>query len=553
MMTKKRDENSMLCPVKPLMTLLPLGFVLLSAPGLAWAQGRAVVTVDLSKPLNVLTETSLSLPVLSSDASSFSLTGVPYLRAAGVTSLRYPGYSQYPGNNGLADEYHWSSQKVTNYKAVGGMSVAAEGNFASFALLAEKLGQATITVNYGSNEKGTGGGEPAEAAAWVAYANGSVDDNKALGKDSSGYDWKTVGFGAGLRSQAPLGEDDGLNFLRIQHPKPFGFKLWQVGDEVYNNGFYAYQEPWGWQHVGNPDLHGPAPTALKDFAKLKGNPKLSPATYGEGVKAFSAAMKAVDPSIQIGAGLVMPPTNLSWNDDVLKSACGAIDFVSLDWGEAPTGPSDDKTLNEAELLKSNAGKIGGAIKDLLSGYELFCAKGHKPRIAFARAGIESWVPKVVHPAVKALWLADTYALLIETGSVSANWGEMYGDTILSADHKRMAPAFYGLEMLHILVHAPGDVLVNASSSSPLLSVHASRRRDGYVGLMLVNKDPEAAATVKVSFKGGVPGTAGKRFEYGNAQFSAGGQLATTPFTAGGAEFSVTVPAYSITDIVLPAQ
>jgi hypothetical protein len=163
------------------------------------------------------------------------------------------------------------------------------------------------------------------------------------------------------------------------------------------------------------------------------------------------------------------------------------------------------------------------------------------------------VPKVAHPAVKALWLADTYALLIETGSVSANWGEMYGDTMLSADHKRFAPAFYGLEMLHVLVHAPGDVLVNASSSSPLLSVHASRRRDGYVGVMLVNKDLEQAATVKVSFKGGVPGTAGKRFEYGNAQFSTGEQLATTAFTSGGAEFSVTVPAYSVTDIVLPAQ
>jgi hypothetical protein len=533
--------------------VLNSGLLAVLTPGLVCAQNHANVTVDLSKPLNVLTETSLSLPVLSSDASSFSLTGVPYLRVAGVTTLRYPGYSQYAGNAGVADEYHWSTQKVTNYKAIGGMSVATEGNFAGFSLLAEKLGQAMIAVNYGSNDKGTGGGELQEAAAWVAYANGSADDTKPLGKDSSGQDWKTVGYWAGIRGQAPLDDDDGVNFLRIQHPKPFGFKLWQIGDEVYNNGFYAYQEPWGWQHVGNPDLHGPAPTGPKDFTKLKGNSKLSPTAYGEGVKAFSAAMKAVDPSILIGAGLIMPPTNLGWNDDVLKSACGAIDYVSLDWGESPTGPSDDKTLNEADLLKENAGKIGGAIKDLLSGYELFCPKGHKPRIAFARAGIESWVPHVTHPAVKALWVADTYALLIETGSVSANWGEMYGDTLLSSDHKKLAPAFDGLEMLHILVHSPGDVLVNASSSSPLLSVHASRRRDGYVGVMLVNKDPEAASTVKVTFKGGVPGAAGKRFEYGNAQFSAGVQLTTTAFTEGGAEFSVTVPPYSVTDIVLPAQ
>jgi hypothetical protein len=130
---------------------------------------------------------------------------------------------------------------------------------------------------------------------------------------------------------------------------------------------------------------------------------------------------------------------------------------------------------------------------------------------------------------------------------------MYGDSMLSADRKKFGPAFFGLEMLHILVHAPGDVLVNASSNSPTVSVHASRRRDGYVGLMLVNKDPKDAATVKVSFKGGTPGAAGKRFEYGSTQLSAGGQLSATPFTGGGAEFSVTVPAYSVTDIVLPAQ
>ena len=38
----------------------------------------------------------------------------------------------------------------------------------------EKVGaNALITVNYGMNSLGTGGGEPKEAAAWVAYANGS--------------------------------------------------------------------------------------------------------------------------------------------------------------------------------------------------------------------------------------------------------------------------------------------------------------------------------------------------------------------------------------------
>ncbi|HEY3768298.1 MAG TPA: hypothetical protein VGN44_06465 [Candidatus Angelobacter sp.] len=91
-------------------------------------------------------------------------------------------------------------------------------DFGHFLQLVEAIqGTAIITVNYGSNLAGTGGGEPAEAAAWVAYANGSPADQKVIGKDSTGYDWKTVGYWASLRASKPLEADDGQNFLRIAH------------------------------------------------------------------------------------------------------------------------------------------------------------------------------------------------------------------------------------------------------------------------------------------------------------------------------------------------
>src|SRR5437763_1132618 len=42
----------------------------------------------------------------------------------------------------------------------------------AFIRVARQTGaQALITVNYGSNAAGTGGGSPREAAAWVRYAN----------------------------------------------------------------------------------------------------------------------------------------------------------------------------------------------------------------------------------------------------------------------------------------------------------------------------------------------------------------------------------------------
>ena len=533
----------------------------------ALGQNHVNATVDLSKAVNILRDTSIGVPAPTFDGNIFNPDGIPYLRAAGVSTPRYPG------NPGVADLYHWSTKTTTRYKGIDAGYFAPESDFGHFALLAEKLGQALIEVNYGANFDGTGGGEPAEAAAWVAYANGDPANDHALGKDSTGEDWKTVGYWATLRGQAPLAADDGLNFLRIQHPKPFGFKLWQVGDELYKNGYF------GGEHVGNPDLHGPTPAALKDFAKLKNDPKLSPAAYAENFKAFAKAMKAVDPTILIGTALTTPPDptlrnkttwdkdgehadpsawmavkwGMDWNKDVLKGACANLDFVSLEWTMSPMLPPDWKTIDEASLLSTSGANYSIILNGMIGDYGKYCPSGRMLPMAFAPAAISNW-GKIEHPEVKALWIADTYATLIESGAVNIGWNEMYGDSMLSADRKKAGPAFYGLQMLHILAHGPGDALLSASSSNASqVGVHATLRRDGIVGLMLVNKDPKSAATVKVTFKNGNIGSTGKRVDYGSALYATGAPVAQSAFTASGNEFTVTIPPYTVTDILLPSH
>jgi hypothetical protein len=49
------------------------------------------------------------------------------------------------------------------------------------------------------------------------------------------------------------------------------------------------------------------------------------------------------------------------------------------------------------------------------------------------------------------------------------------------------------------------------------------------------------------------GPTGKRLDYGSAQFEAGTSLAVSPFTATGKELTVTVPPYTVTDILLPGH
>lgn len=517
----------------------------------ALASAQAVkVNVDLDKSVNILTTTTIGLPAVMFDSAAFKPDTAPYTHLAGANLIRYPG------NHGVADIFHWSTNTLTRYKGSDPPYLNPDSNFGNLAKNLDRIGTAMLVVNYGANLDGTGGGDAGEAAAWVAYANGDAADTKPIPKDKDGDDWHTVGFWATIRSQAPLQSDDGFNFLRIAHPRPFGIALWQIGDQVYNNGFY------GEKHTGDPDLHAPAPASPKDLAKLEKNAGLSPSFYGARVLDFARAMKAVDPNIRVGATLaeVDGQTSdwdwntkmwaLDWNDKVLKAGCPGMDFVTLEWLAAPLLPPDYKNLNEADLLGSTRQKIGSILGGLLDLYKRDCPKDHLPRVAFAPAAVAAW-PHIEHPVAITLWVADTYAILAETGAQIVSWSEMHGPAMLSDDNKTFGPAFMGLEMLHIIAHNPGDTFMQADSSSPTLAVHATRRRDGIVGLMLVNDDPKAAATVTVTLNGAAVGAKGKRIDYGLAQQKAGAPISQSDMTGLGGKFTLSVPPYTVTDILIP--
>jgi hypothetical protein len=522
----------------------------LASSSLAAAQETSKVTVNLGKPVNILTSMSLAAPANLYDGSNYDNQTVPYLKASGLTVLRFPSSS--------ADVYHWSTNTETAYKGIEVGYINPAANIANVAKLTDQTGTAMVVVNYGSNLDGNGGGEPAEAAAWVAYANSDPASSLVIGKDSTGHDWGTAGKWATIRSQAPLATDDGYNFLRIAHPAPLKIKLWQIGSHVYNNGFY------GGDHVGEPDLHGPAPTALKDFGKLRKNPKLSAGFYGDQIVEFAKAMKDVDPSIQIGAAFVTPPDGLSWAPDwnatVLKKACSVIDFETLEWlSGGATLPPDWKTMDEDALFRktmdggaqvsSPRSQLDGIFTGLLYDDKNNCPKGKTPRIAFNPAGVVTW-PKVERPVAEALYIADVDALLVESGSVNISTPELYSDNMVANDRKKVGPVFIGMQMLHAFLHNPGDALVDTTSSDFKLAVHAVKRRDGVFALMLINEDASTAITAKISVSGGQVGSKGRRFDYGLAQQKAGTGIAPVEIKDVGNEFSVTVPQYTITDILI---
>jgi hypothetical protein len=104
------------------------------------------------------------------------------LRSVGIKSLRWPGGS-------VSDLFHWRG----NFDCLGGY-VDQRSTFDSLVQDVQQPANAdlAVTVNYGSNAACDGGGDPAEAATWVAYAKsqGYAVSNWTVGNEVYGS-WET--------------------------------------------------------------------------------------------------------------------------------------------------------------------------------------------------------------------------------------------------------------------------------------------------------------------------------------------------------------------------
>ena len=553
----------------------------LMVPPAAHAQLKTTVHVDTTKGEAVVYTTSIGVSGDRWDAKAFDPATVKLLQDVGITSLRFPG------NNGIDALYHWSTGAITNpYTNDRAPAFADARKFPAMAPIIDQLGTALITVNYGSNLDGSGGGEPAEAAAWVAYVNGDPASTVVIGKDSKGNDWKTVGYWATMRASKPLATDDGYNALRIAHPRSMGIQLWTVGFEPWNNGFYGQARTlgsdadnsglYGQSGSPEPDLHiGPVPTS-KDWGKHSENAKVGPAAYGAAVVEFIKAMKAVDPTILVGASLTLPlsttgdnspnPLGKNWNAQVLKAACASMDFSAITMFEGKGAPPDyNLNIDEDDLLRTARDPLDNTkhfsvnglyhdyallITDLVEKYKKNCPAGRQPPLAFTNVGIIPWLP-AKNPAVIGLYTADAVATLVERGAYTVQWAPVHAPSPSLLDNNNQpAQGYYGIKLVHQIAK-PGDTFVAATTPMDMLSVHAVKRRDGGLGLMFVNKDFNQSVAVTVTVDGYSFAAKGTRYDYGKPTLDAGKTIVDGPIDGLGGTFTVTVPRLSVTDIVIP--
>jgi hypothetical protein len=319
--------------------------------------------------------------------------------------------------------------------------------------------QMMVTVNYGSAAKGNKPASPSEAAEWVHYAN------------------------------------------RI---RKYGVKYWEIGNEIYGNGYYGAH----WE----TDFH-------KDH---------SPAAYGRNAVAFIKAMKQQDPQIEAGLVLATPtqwPDGQGpedWNSTVLKSACGSADFVSLHFYPQQPGQESD-----AGLLAST-GAISVMVRKTRTLLRADCGK-HAARVGIMVTetnSVSSNPGKQTTGPVNAVFLVADYIAWLQAGVQNVSWWDLHNSASNGSDSSSLAGSThfgdYGLlssgapgfaqdapyatyQALRLvgLAAKPGSRFVWSSSSSSDIGAFALRRSDGGMTVVVLNLSAKSVSVTiaKTAAKG----------------------------------------------------
>ena len=285
----------------------------------------------------------------------------------------------------------------------------------------------------------------------------------------------TANYGSGTVQEAA----DWVKYSNVD--KGYGVKYWEIGNEVYGNGHYGNGK--GWESDDHADK--------------------SPREYGKNLVAYSKAMKAVDPTVKIGAVLTTPGgwpdkekapgDTADWNNTVLSIAAKSVDFVIVHW--YPGGKTTADLLNTPSKIAATTSELRSLI-----------AKYTGSRAASVEIAVTE-TDAVGSPALTsqaaALFAPDTYMTWFEQGATHVDWWNLHngsgqapttvnGQTdyqdggILSAGtcvggkcqppRDTPFPTYWGIRSLTALAQ-PGDTMVKSSSGNSSVTVHAVRSSD----------------------------------------------------------------------------
>jgi hypothetical protein len=318
-----------------------------------------------------------------------------------------------------------------------------------------------------------------------------------------------------------------VNYANIT--RGLGIKYWEIGNEVGGNGYYG--DP-GWEY----DLHYPYD------GNRAGQPALSPAAYGSNSLAFINAMKAQDSTIKCGIGF--DQGRVSYNAAALPPVSNVVDFVVIHWYPGGT---------DAQILQSPS-QIPGGVSDCRSQIGQYVgSRSNQVGIAVTETG------SGVLGGGSAEYAADTLLTWIENGAINVDYQELHSGFLASGtpgttNNALLGPA-YGAKMARLLANV-GDTMLQITSSTSSMHVHATTRQDGKTGVMLINTDPLIPIAVTVNISGPALASTGIWYQFGQTNFIGTNNYPSYPISSNnvsglGNTFTVTVPAYTLVNLLIP--
>lgn len=390
---------------------------------------------------------------------------LPLLQEAGCRALRWPGGS-------TSDAYHWASDTSGNKTFMNLVTnLAAQSN-------------SIITVNYGT-------GTSNEAAAWV----GSVNITNHC-----------------------------------------GVKYWEIGNEVYGS----------WENDSNSLPHDPYTYALRAAGYIQ-------------------LMKAIDPTIKIGAvavpgedsytnyiadtvtNPVTSQTHYGWTPVMLTEfkRLGVFpDFLIYHFYPEYTSSGLNSTDDDPYLLQvagnpcpsvfTDWASAAASLRQQLSDY--LGTDGTNIELCVTENNSDAGAQgKQSTSIVNALYLADSLGQLMRTEFNSLFWWDLRNGPGSSGDFDSSLygwrtsgdlgvidgastpyPTFYADKLLQSFVR-PGDTVLNASSDYINLSAYATRKADGALALLVINKTPTNILNAEISLTNFTAWSSAAARSYGIAQ------------------------------------
>jgi hypothetical protein len=343
-----------------------------------------------------------------------------------------------------------------------------------------------------------------------------------------------------------------------------GFKYWEVGNETYFGT--------------DPDSNNVPPFQPHD-----------PWTYATRFCGYYTAMKAVDPTIKVGAvvtpgedfysggsfSVVNPRTGLThsgWTPvllNTLRTNGITPDFLIHHFYPEFTLENDPELLQAPVNWAADAAELRQEINDYFgpggTNIELVCTENN--------SDADYHLGKQSTGLVNGIYLADSLGQLMQTEFNSYLWWifeshstksggnfspslygwRTYGDFGLALNISTRYPTFYAMKLMHDFVQ-PGDTILNTGAGYPFLDVFAAIKTNGTLSVLFINKDRSNTYSRQIMLSNFSQNAAAAVRSYGMPQDNAAEtnaplllqDIATNRITVAGGGFNYAFAPYSMT-------